>query len=62
MSKNKPTRSLRAAINANCKDCTYDPTESGTWRKQVENCAIFACSLHPVRPMTTNTKSGVSHD
>lgn len=56
MSKNKHTLSLRAAINANCKDCIYDGAESGSWRKQVENCTITACSLHPVRPKTIKGK------
>lgn len=62
MSKKKPARSLRGAINANCRDCCFDQAESGTWRKQVENCAILTCSLHHVRPMTINTKSGANHD
>ncbi len=41
---------LRGKIDAKCCDCTYDPLDSGTWRKQVENCAIVDCSLHSVRP------------
>ena len=44
--------SLRAAINAKCKDCIYDPLAGlGTWRQQVDACdAEGACSLWPVRP------------
>lgn len=49
--------SLRAAINANCQSCVYDRAESGSWRKQVENCTITACSLHPVRPLTLQGKA-----
>jgi hypothetical protein len=49
--------SLRKAIDAMCKDCTYDPYEKGTWRKQVENCDIAHCPLHRVRPMTFASKS-----
>lgn len=37
-------------IAAKCIECVYDPTEAGTWRKQVENCTCIRCPLHPVRP------------
>jgi|GEM_PF-1462760 len=48
-SKSKP--SLRAAINAKCKDCTYDPLSGGgTWREQVAQCSSVNCPLWPVRP------------
>jgi len=47
---------LRGKINANCIDCTYDPNEVGSWRKQVENCTGYSCSLYSVRPTTLNTK------
>ena len=47
--------SLRKAINAKCKDCTYDPkSHGGTWRQQVEACAVTLCPLHPVRPRATS--------
>ncbi len=43
--------SLRAAINAKCKDCIYDPLcGGGTWREQVAQCWAVACPLWPVRP------------
>jgi hypothetical protein len=46
--------SLRKSINAKCKDCTYDrKSHGGTWRQQVEACAVTLCPLHPVRPKTT---------
>lgn len=46
--------SLRAAIDAKCKDCIYDPKSGlGTWRQQVEGCAIRTCSLWPVRPKSS---------
>jgi hypothetical protein len=49
--------SLRKAINAKCKDCTYDPkSHGGTWRQQVETCAVTLCPLHPVRPLTVHKK------
>ena len=42
---------LRAAIDAKCKDCTYDPRSGGgTWREQVAQCSVIACPLWPVRP------------
>ena len=48
---------LRARINAACCDCTYDELAPGTWRMQVENCAIFDCQLFSVRPQSTGVKS-----
>jgi len=45
--------SLRAAVNAMCKSCIYDPFGSnGTWREQVQACSSANCPLHAVRPMT----------
>ena len=41
--------SLRAAIDAMCKSCLYDPEERGGWRQQVEACAVTRCKLYPVR-------------
>jgi hypothetical protein len=35
--------SLRAAINAKCKSCTYDHLAPGTWRMQTEACAVTRC-------------------
>jgi len=46
---------LKAAINAKCKDCTYDKAIPGTWREQTENCTVKVCALWPVRPMTGAT-------
>jgi hypothetical protein len=49
--------SLRAAINAHCKWCIYDPKCGlGNWRQQVEACAITRCSLWPVRPTSSGGK------
>ncbi len=46
--------SLRAAINAFCKSCIYDPIGgSGTWRQQVEACTSYRCPLYPVRPKSS---------
>lgn len=44
-------QSLRAAINAMCRQCIYDPNGSGTWRQQVEACTSPNCPLYPVRPV-----------
>lgn len=52
MLKTSNRMSLRAAINAHCKDCCYDPSNGGTWREQVENCSVKNCSLYLVRPIT----------
>jgi len=49
MSPKRP--SLRAAINAMCKDCIYDDQDSGTWRQQVTACIFRKCPLWPIRPL-----------
>ena len=44
--------SLRAAVNAMCKGCIYDPgSGKGAWREQVQGCSSSNCPLHAVRPM-----------
>lgn len=47
--------SLKKAIEAKCKDCTYDSAVSGTWREQVEMCTVKRCPLWEVRPVTVAT-------
>lgn len=47
-----PRLSLRAAIDAKCKSCVYDPIERGGWRQQVQACGCTVCPLHPVRKAT----------
>jgi hypothetical protein len=47
--------SLKKAIDAHCKNCTYDPLAGGTWREQVESCRVTACALWEVRPRSTAT-------
>lgn len=44
--------SMRAAINAKCKDCIYDPMPgNGNWRQQVDACkSEKTCALWPFRP------------
>ena len=49
--------SLRAAINAMCKSCLYDPGNgNGAWRAQIEACSSSNCALHPVRPLPVKAK------
>ncbi len=50
--------SLRAAINAKCRDCVYDPEAKGvgTWRAQVRDCSVPTCPLYPVRPLPTSRR------
>ena len=43
--------SRKAAIDAKCKDCTYDPLEVGGWRQQVAACTCTDCPLYAFRPM-----------
>jgi len=40
------------AINAFCKNCCYDPEDSGNWRQQVTRCEITECHLHAYRPIS----------
>ena len=47
--------SLKFAIRAKCKDCTYDPCAPGTYLQQIEECTVRSCPLWPVRPMTVAT-------
>ena len=48
------------AINAKCKECIYDDMAEGTWRMQVEQCELTACSLHPYRPKSRSNTSSKS--
>jgi hypothetical protein len=43
--------SMRAAINAFCRDCIHDPLEPGSWRAQVAACTSSDCALFKLRPM-----------
>jgi len=45
--------SLRQAVNAKCRECTYDPLDVGTAAQQIAVCTDSDCPLHPVRPITT---------
>lgn len=47
--------SLKAAIKAYCKSCTYDDTQPGTYLQQIEACTVKSCKLYEVRPMTVAT-------
>ena len=52
--KHTATRSLRAAINAKCRECIYDLIGGiGNWREQVTACTARRCPLYPVRPLIT---------
>lgn len=55
MSATEPRPSLRAAIDAMCKSCVYDPVERGGWRQQVEACAVTRCKLYAVRTGSRST-------
>lgn len=52
----KRKKSLRKAIDENCKECIYDPLAGGSWRKQVTLCTVNKCPLYPVRPLAENAK------
>jgi hypothetical protein len=44
--------SLREAINAKCRECTYDPTDAGGPSHQIAVCTSSDCPLHSVRPIS----------
>lgn len=45
--------SLRKAVNAKCRECTYDPLDVGSSAQQIACCVASQCPLHPVRPVST---------
>ena len=47
--------SLKKCIEEKCKQCTYDSTQAGSWRNQVEACTVRSCPLWEVRPVTMET-------
>jgi hypothetical protein len=57
-SKPNPRLAWRAAIDAKCKDCSYDRQAGGTWREQVAACSCPRCPLHPLRPLPTGMTHG----
>ncbi len=52
-------RSLRGAINRNCKSCIFDPKAAGTWLAQVTLCSVKTCELYEVRPTTDSIPDSV---
>ena len=48
------------AIEAKCKDCTYDPLDDGTWRQQVERCDITDCALWNYRPKSRSNLPNIT--
>lgn len=48
--------SLKKCVENMCKSCTYDATQAGSWRHQVENCSVKSCALWEVRPVTMETQ------
>lgn len=53
---------LRAAIDAFCKSCIFDPRGGGgSWRQQVEACTAPECPLYPVRPVSSGKGPSGGH-
>ena len=50
--------SLRAAINAKCRDCIVDELAAGSAAVQIELCACFDCPLWPVRKVRPEADRG----
>lgn len=48
--KSKKFKTLRAAVNAHCKGCIYDPLAGGTWLQQIDSCEITKCEMYEWRP------------
>ena len=52
------TGSRKAAMDAMCKACIYDPIGGpGTWRQQVEACTFQKCANYELRPLPHPTPS-----
>lgn len=49
---------ILSAIDAKCRDCTYDPYDLGTWQQQVRLCSSANCALHPYRYGQPDRKGG----
>tara|TARA_B100002049_G_scaffold230145_1_gene206697 strand:+ start:381 stop:626 length:246 start_codon:yes stop_codon:yes gene_type:complete len=49
-------KSLRAAIDAKCRDCVVDPLAGGTRLQQIIDCTCASCPLYPVRPQRSPSK------
>jgi len=49
------------AIDAKCKDCSYDDQDVGTWRQQIERCDITECSLWEYRPKSRSKMPNIDH-
>jgi len=47
-------RSLRACVNAHCRDCIYDEHAkgAGNWRQQIAACTVTKCALYSIRPVS----------
>ena len=45
------------AISAKCKDCIYDPFDTGTWLAQVDNCTQTDCPLYEYRPVPRSSET-----
>lgn len=43
--------SLRKAVNAKCRECTYDPLNVGTPAQQIAVCIDSDCPLQPSEPL-----------
>lgn len=47
-----PQHARKAAIDAKCVDCIYDPKAAGTKFQQTSLCRCCDCPLWPTRPIT----------
>mgnify|MGYP001485137604 CR=1 FL=1 len=47
--------SLRKAINAMCRHCSYDPLDIGSAAQQIACCTCKSCPLYKLRPMTAKS-------
>ena len=42
------------AIDAHCRDCNFDPLDTGSWRKQISECNQPECNLYQFRPLDSH--------
>ena len=49
------------AIEAMCRECSYDELDDGTWRMQIERCELTNCPLYQYRPVSRSKSNDKAH-
>ena len=49
------------AIEAMCRERSYDELDDGTWRMQIERCELTNCPLYQYRPVSRSKSNDKAH-